>query len=161
MDMILRGIDIRDHGVDRYVGILEQVRAIAAHRLEAVDGTPEPEEVGVELRNVRLQISRIHSRSPGDIGHGGEHRMHATDPPASDAGFAEEEVSQDAHHRQNDDHHDPRHPRSRLPMRPQNDPGDRDEVDEDVDSSSEHGVALNLNNTMPRSLAGIACRLAR
>src|SRR4030095_2794775 len=56
MDMILRSIDICDHGLDGRVGIPQQTRAVATHGLEAIDRIAEPEEVGVSLWNSRLQI---------------------------------------------------------------------------------------------------------
>ena len=58
MDMILRSINIRDHGLDGRVGIRQQARAVATHGLEAIDRMSEPEEGGVSLWNFRLQIRR-------------------------------------------------------------------------------------------------------
>ena len=37
MDMILRGINICDHGLDGRVGIRQQARAVATDGLEAID----------------------------------------------------------------------------------------------------------------------------
>ena len=110
MDMILRSINICDHGLDGRVGIRQQARAITTHGLEAIDRIAEPEEVGVSLWNFRLQIRPIHSRGLGQVRHGGQHRAQATYTPAADTGFTEEDISQDADHGQNNHDHDPGNP---------------------------------------------------
>ena len=110
MDMILSSIDIRDHGLDGRVGIRQQSRAVTTHGLEAIDRMAEPEEGGVSLRNLRLQIRRIHSRRSCEVRHGGQHRAQATYTPAADTGFTEEDISQDADHGQNNHDHDPGNP---------------------------------------------------
>ena len=110
MDMILRSINVCDHGLNGRVGIWQQGRAVATHGLEAVDRVSEPEEVGVSLWNFRLQIRRIHSRGLGEVRHGGQHRAQATHTPAADTGFTEKDISQDADHGQNNHDNDPGNP---------------------------------------------------
>ena len=110
MHMVFRGINIRDHGLDGRVGIREQTCAVAAYGFETIDRMSKTEEVGVRLRNLRLQIRGIHSRSIGDIWHCGQNRASACHPAATDTGFAEEDVSQDADYGQQNHDYDPRHP---------------------------------------------------
>jgi hypothetical protein len=110
MDMILRSINVCDHGLDGRVGIRQQGRAVATHGLKAIDRVSEPEEVSVSLWNFRLQIRRIHSRDLGKVRHGSQHRAHATYTPAADTGFSEKDISQDTDHGQNNDDNDPGNP---------------------------------------------------
>ena len=110
MDMVLGGINVRDHGLDGRVGIRQQARAVATHGLEAIDRVSEAEEVGVSLWDFRLQIRRIHSRRLGKVRHGGQHRAQATHTPAADTGFTQKDISQDADHGQNNDDNDPGNP---------------------------------------------------
>jgi hypothetical protein len=110
MDMILRSINICDHGLDGRVGIRQQGRAVATHGLEAIDRVSEPEEVGVSLWDFRLQIRRINSRGLGKVRHGGQHCVQATHAPAADTGFTEKDISQDADHGQNNHDNDPGNP---------------------------------------------------
>ena len=139
MDMILRSINICDHGLDACVGIWQQGRAVATHGFKAIDRIAEPEKVGVSLWNFRLQIRRIHSRGLGKVRHGGQHCAQATHTPAADIGFTEKDVSQDADYGQNNYENDPGNPRSRLPVRPQNDPRNHAEVDQEKDSRPQCG----------------------
>ena len=151
MDMILRGIDIRDHGLDGRVGIRQQARAVAAHGLEAIDRMADPEQGGVSLRNFRLKIWPIHSRGLGQVRHGGQHRAQATHTAAADTGFTEEDISQDADHRQNNHDHDPGHPRSRLPVWPQNDSRNHAEVDQEKNSRPQCSYDLTFSHSAPGS----------
>ena len=150
MDMILRGINIRDHGFDGRVGIRQQPRAVATYGIEAINRTSEPKEVSVKLRNFRLQIRFIHSRRFGDIRHRGQHLANAGHPPATDIGFTEQDVSDDADHGQNDNYHDPRHPRSRFPVRSQNSPGNHAKLDQEVGPSPERSEYLIFSHSVDR-----------
>src|SRR5438093_2240813 len=114
MDMILRSINICDHGLDGRVGIWQQRRAVATHGLEAIDRVSEPEEVGVSLWSFRLQIRRIHSRGLGKVRHDGQHCVKATHTPATDTGFTEKDISQDVDDWQNNHDIDPCKLRIRL-----------------------------------------------
>ena len=148
MDMVLRGINICDHGRDGRVGIRQQARAVAAHRLEAIDRMAEPKQMGVGLGNFRLQIWGIHSGGFGDIRHRGQHRAHATYPPATDIGFTEQDVSDDADHGQNDNDYDPRYSRSWFPVRSQNSPGNHAKLDQEVGPSPERSEYLILSHSV-------------
>src|SRR5207249_5464123 len=97
---------------DGRVGTWQQSRAVATHGLEAIDRVSEPEEVGVSLWNFRLQIRRIHSRGLGKVRHDGQHRAQATNTPATDTGFTEKDISQDADDGQDNHDKDPGNPRS-------------------------------------------------
>jgi hypothetical protein len=110
MDMILRSINVCDHALDGRVGICQQGRAVATDGLEAIDRVSEPEEVGVSLWDFRLQIRRLHSRGLGKVRHGGQHRAQATHTPATDTGFTQKDVSQDADYGENNDDNDPCNP---------------------------------------------------
>src|SRR5882724_6190812 len=151
MDMILRSINICDHGLDGRVGIWQQSPAVATHGPKAIDRVSKPEEVGVSLWDFRLQIGRIHSRGLGKVRHGGKHCVQTAHTPAADTGFTEKDISQDADHGQNNYDNDPCNSRSRLPVRPQNDPRNHGKVDQEKGSRPQRRYDLTFNH----SLAGL------
>ncbi len=96
MDGRSGGVDIRDHHVDRVVGIPGQSRAVAAHRRHAADGRAKGEGW---VKPVRHMIER--RAAVGDAGVGKIVERGVVDPPLfPEAGreprLAEQEVEQGA-----------------------------------------------------------------
>ena len=102
--------------------------------LEAVDRIAEPEELGISVRNFRLQIWPVRSRDLCNVRHAGQYLAQASYTPAAETSFAQEDISQDADHRQNKEDNDPGNPQKRLPVRPQYDSRNHAEVDQEENS---------------------------
>ena len=127
--MVFCGIDVGHQGDDGRVGILHQVRPVATDRVKAVDRFSGMKQMCVALRHIGLQIRRIRSFGVGHIRQARENLAHPGHAASAYVRFTQQDVSQNAQHRQDDDDHDPGDPRSRIPMRPQQHPHDERDLD--------------------------------
>ena len=129
--VVLRGIDVRDHGLNAGIGIRQQSRMIASHRFETIDRMPDPKQVDVALRDLRLKRRRIRSGQLQRIRHRGQHFTHAAHPATTDVRLAQQEIGDHAHHGQGDNHHDPGNTRSGFPVRAQDHADDHRNVQQE------------------------------
>jgi hypothetical protein len=106
MDVVLGGVDVRDHGVDGGVGVREQVGRVAADRAEPADRMPEVEEMLEALRDLGLEVCLIPGHSRRELRHAIEYAAQPGDPPTADVYFAKEQIGGHPRHRHsdNDDH---------------------------------------------------------
>ena len=95
--VILRGIDVRDEGLNAGIGIRQQPSAIAAYRGKAIHGLPDAEQMLVTLRDLRMQSRRVRARR---VVRSPAYRQHVTHPshtPPTDIRLAEEKISDHTH----------------------------------------------------------------
>ncbi len=98
--MILGRVDIHHHRVDNGIGILQQLRRVAADRLEAADRLTDTEQVLVAFRNPCLKVVRVARHGGGKFGHAFEDLAQPGNATAADVYFAEKNVGKHARHRQ-------------------------------------------------------------
>ena len=96
MDVILRGIDVGDHGLDAGIGVRQQSRLLPPTGSKPLTECPTRNRWHVALRNLRLKRWRFCSGRLRDIRHRGQHLMHATHPATTDVRLAQQKIGDDA-----------------------------------------------------------------
>ena len=74
---------------------------------EAADGLADPEQMCVAFRYLWRQFRCRRAGRIAHTRHLRQHRTHALDPTPADVDLAEQQVGEDAQHRQRDDHDHP------------------------------------------------------
>jgi len=122
------------------VGGAQQRHPVAAHRRQAVDRARQFQQ---RYRVVRHRDGRGRRHRRGGRAHPPQRLLHAAEPRAADAGFAQQQVRDHAHHRRQHHHRHPRRARGRRAVgagqRARGDQQVRDERD-GGDSPLQRGV---------------------